>query len=314
MLDKNKYQTLLRAKIKSTIEQAKAATTFSHAGVQGAVREILIGGLFKPLLPSDIGVGTGQIIDNYGSSMSRQIDIILYDRSILPPALIDETLGLFPIESVLYTIEVKTTLNATELRAAHLSAKSVSKFGYLPGLLDENGALKDHPIERARSVIFALGSDLTGNRLSEAERYKKLYKEDFAHLRAICVVGRGYWYDNGEHWINLVGKNEYDEVLAFIGGVTNTYKGVSKSRHNPLLGNYVIPKSEPVISIESRKSIRVPVSCKECGAERQFKPIIGKMDLTVNGTITCSDPCPSCGGVMLSAPGTYKFINGELAS
>jgi|APLak6261659701_1056019.scaffolds.fasta_scaffold15522_2 hypothetical protein len=85
MVNKNQYQALLRAKIKSAIEQARAASVFTHQGVKGAVLEILIGSLFRPLLPPDIGVGTGQIIDCYNSPMSRQIDIILYDSSILPP-------------------------------------------------------------------------------------------------------------------------------------------------------------------------------------------------------------------------------------
>ncbi|MCK9396453.1 MAG: hypothetical protein M0Q44_12780 [Methylobacter sp.] len=203
MTDKNQYQALLRAKIKSAVEQARAASAFTHQGLKGTVLEILIGELFKPLLPSDIGVGTGQIIDAYKSPMSGQIDIILFDRSILPPVLIDEKTGIFPIESVLYTIEVKTTLNATELSSAHESAKRLAKFGYLPGLTDETGKEKDHPVKKARSVVFALGSDLSGVRLNEAQRYKNLYGEEPAHLRAICVAGREYWYDDGDHWRGL---------------------------------------------------------------------------------------------------------------
>ena len=313
MTDRNQYQALLRAKIKSAIEQARAASAFTHQGVKGAVLEILIGELFKPLLPSDIGVGTGQIIDSYKSPMSGQIDIILFDRSILPPVLIDEKTGIFPIESVLYTIEVKTTLNATELSSAHEAAKRLMKFGYLPGLQDETGKEKNHPVEKARSVIFALGSDLSGTRLNEAQRYKNLYGEESAHLQAICVVGREYWYDNGEHWRGLEHTNEYDEVLAFIGGVTNTYKEVSKSRHNPLLGNYIVPKGTFLTSVESRKVVRLKITCDSCGKETMFKPNFGDMDVVINGAISNLDPCPDCGGKMSSVTGTYKFVKGDLA-
>lgn len=312
MTDKNQYQALLRAKIKSAIEQARAASAFTHQGVKGTVLEILIGGLFKPLLPSDIGVGTGQIIDAYNSPMSGQIDIILYDKSILPPVLIDERTGIFPVESVLYTIEVKTTLNASELSSAHESAKKITTFGYLPGLKDDFGKQKDHPIEKVRSVIFALGSDLSGNRLTEAQRYKNFYREEPAHLRAICVAGKEYWYDNGENWVGFAHSDNYDEVLAFIGGVTNTYKNVSKSRHNPLLGNYVMPENIFSISTESRKVARVKITCNGCGKETMFKPNLGKMNIVVAGAIKNSEPCPNCGGTMNSATGTYKFINGEI--
>lgn len=312
MPDSNPYQALLRSKIKAAIEKARAASVFSHQGVKGSVLEILIGELFKPLLPADIGVGTGQIIDCYKSPMSPQIDIILFDKSILPPVLIDERLGLFPVESVLYTIEVKTTLNATELRAAHQSAQKLSEFGYLPGLTDELGREKNHPIERVRSVVFALGSDLTGTGMSEAERYRKLYADEPAHLRAICVAGKEYWYDDGDHWIGAAFTDEFDEVLAFIGGVTNTYKKVSQSRHDPLLGKYIIPDMTDLATIESRKIVRVPIRCEGCGKEAMLKPNVGKVNLVVNGALINSEPCPDCGGKMSSVEGQYKFINGEL--
>lgn len=312
MPNSNPYQALLRSKIKAAIEKARAASAFSHQGVKGAVLEILIGELFKPLLPADVGVGTGQIIDCYNTPMSPQVDIILYDKSILPPVLIDERLGIFPVESVLYTIEVKTTLNATELRAAHQSALKLSKFGYLPGLTDEIGKDKNHPVERVRSVIFALSSDLTGTGISEADRYKKIYGNDPAHLRAICVAGTEYWYDDGDSWIGAKFTDEFDEVLAFIGGVTNTYKKVSQSRHNPLLGKYIIPDMAGLATIDSRKVVRIPIRCEGCGVETMFKPNVGAMNLVVNGALINSEPCPECGGKMSSAEGVYNFINGEL--
>ena len=311
MLDKNQYQALLRAKIKAAITNAHAASAFTHQGVKGGILEILISDLFKPLLPADIGVGTGQIIDAYNSSMSGQIDIILYDKSILPPVLFDEKTGIFPIESVLYAIEVKTTLNATELAAAHVAAEKINKFGYLPGLTDEFGIEKNHSIEKARFVIFALGSDLTGKKLNEAQRYKKHYGDGTAYIRAICVAGREYVYDNGEYWVGLEKNNEYDEVLAFLGGVTNTYKDVAKSRHNPLLGNYVVPENPVLIFDESRKINRLKIACVGCGKEAMFKPNFGKQDIVVNGKISSSDPCPNCGKEMSSEAGIYNFVNGD---
>lgn len=312
MPDKNQYQALLRSKIKAAIIQAKAASAFSHNGVKGKVLEILIGELFKPLLPADIGVGTGQIIDCYKSPMSPEIDIVLYDKSILPPVLLDDHIGIFPIESVLYTIEVKTTLNASELSSAHKSAENISKLAYLPGLKDDFGKEKNHSIEKARSVLFSLGTDLSGTGLTEAQRYKNLYGEGSAHLRAICVAGKEYWYDNGEYWLSTKPIEEFDEILAFIGGVTNTYKEVSKSRHSPLLGNYVVPDASSFTMIESRKVTRISFKCDRCSKETMIKPNFGKMDLVVNRAFVHSELCPDCGGKLNSALGTYKFVKGEL--
>lgn len=313
MAVKNQYQNLLRSKVKSAISQAQAAAGFSHQGVKGTVLELLISQLFEPLLPADIGVGTGQIIDAYGGKMSGQIDIILYNKAILPPILLDDKLGIFPIESVLYTIEVKTTLNATELRIAHESAKNLAgNFGYLSGLKDEQGKEKHHSIEKLRSVVFALNSDLTGSDLNEAERYRKLYGEDTAHIRAICVAGKEYWYDNGNYWVGFKDGLNFDEILAFIGGVTNTYRSVSISRGQPCLGHYIVPEAKGFVATKFRDVASVKVTCEGCGLEGDMLPEIGVIDITVNGALFTKDKCPSCEGTMKSASGTYVFKKGVL--
>lgn len=313
MAVKNQYQDLLRSKVASAISQAQAAAGFSHQGVKGSILELLISQLFAPLLPADIGVGTGQIIDSYSGKMSGQIDIVLYNKAILPPILVDDRLGIFPIESVLYTIEVKTMLNASELRMAHDSAKDLAgNFGYLPGLKDELGKEKHHSIEKLRSVVFALNSDLSGTGLNEAERYRKLYGEDLAHIRAICVAGKEYWYDNGNYWVGFKDNEKFDEVLAFIGGVTNTYRTVSSSRGQPCLGNYIVPEAKRFVATKSRDEPSVKVACEGCGLQGEMVPKIGAMDITVNGALSAKDKCPNCEGSMKSESGTYVFEKGKL--
>ncbi len=313
MAVKNQYQDLLRSKIVSAVSQARAAAGFSHQGVKGTVLELLVSQLFEPLLPSDVGVGTGQIIDSYTGKLSGQVDIILYNRAILPPILMDEKVGIFPIESVLYTIEVKTTLSASELRMAHDGAKNLARnFGYLPGRKGDDGKEQHHPVEKLRSVVFALNTDLTGSGLNEAERYRKLYGGGTAHIRAICVAGKEYWYDNGNHWIGFKDGQEFDEVLAFIGGVTNTYREVADSRGQPCLGHYVIPEAKSFLATKSRDVPSVTLNCEECGLEGDMIPDIGAMNITVNGALSAKEKCPSCGGKMTSESGTYVFKNGEL--
>jgi hypothetical protein len=100
--------------------------------------------------------------------------------------------------------------------------------------------------------------------------------------------------------------------LAFIGGVTNTYKKVSRSRHEPLLGNYVVPNTACLSPIESRKVVGIKIVCAGCGKEEMFKPNIGNIDIVINGAISNSEPCPNCGGKMSSIISTYRFVKGEL--
>jgi len=240
MNDKNQYQAILRGKVASAIAEARSAEGVTHPGVKGSILEILLSKLFRPLLPSDIGVGTGQIIDAYGNKPSNQIDIVIYDKEILPPILIDDKTGFFPIESVLYTIEVKTTLDHAGLVSSHNSAKNINKsFNYLPGKIDANGRRNEHPVIDPISVIFALNSNLQATGMSEARRYLDMHKNDYSYLKAICVAGREYSYESKGGWTSLRNAEDYDEVLNLIAGITNTYRKISQSRGFPLLGHYV---------------------------------------------------------------------------
>jgi|TARA_R110002124_G_scaffold26399_1_gene95030 hypothetical protein len=249
----------------------------------------------------------------YTGKTSTQIDIILYDKSILPPVLFDESTGIFPVEAVLYTIEVKTTLSKKDLRIAHESAKKLNSFSYLPGLENEDGTDKHHSIDKVKSVVFALNSTLTGNNLTEAERYKSIYYPDeFPYLISICVVGDAYWFNNGRVWIYHKGENEYDEVLSLIGGVSNTYKSVARSRNYPKLGKYIISTEGWGAGPTSRDFNGINVTCNMCGTESIQFPHFGMQSITINGFINIEEPCV-CGGKLSSKEGSYKVVNGELA-
>jgi hypothetical protein len=108
------YRAMFKARVQAAVAMATAVKNAPppaskvHPGVQGQIREILVRELFRPLLPPDIGVGTGQLIDRC-NNLSPETDIILFDRRLAPPMMLNESLGLFPIESCLFVVEVKTT-------------------------------------------------------------------------------------------------------------------------------------------------------------------------------------------------------------
>jgi hypothetical protein len=56
------YHRLFRERIQYAIASARAVQPLEHSGVKGAIREVLIADLFRPLLPADIGVATGILI------------------------------------------------------------------------------------------------------------------------------------------------------------------------------------------------------------------------------------------------------------
>lgn len=103
----------------------------------------------------------------------------------------------------------------------------------MPGRRDQKGKQTHHPIEKARSVIFTLSSDLSSKGLNEAERYSSIYGKDYPFIRAICVANKEYWWQNRGTWIKVPGNEGFDETIALTGGVSNTYKWVAKTRGYP---------------------------------------------------------------------------------
>ena len=81
------YRDLILARVQAAVGAAKAVTNITHKGLKGQLREIVIRDLFSPLLPSDVGIGTGEII-SANNRQSGQQDVVIFDKSILPPILL----------------------------------------------------------------------------------------------------------------------------------------------------------------------------------------------------------------------------------
>ncbi len=228
------YRALFVSRVAGAIRAARAVTPITHTVVKGTIREILLRDLFRPLVPSDLGIGTGQIatLDN---RLSPQQDVVIYDRRILPPVLFEGTTGLFPVESVLAAVEVKTTLTAAELREAHENAAIVNGYTYYHG--DEESPRN---VKHVMSEVFALDSDLAASGKTELERYREIDSTDDPPLRAICVVGRGYWFVYDREWRFEPPNDDHQEVLEFIAGLFDTFTKVAQSRPHPGLARYLV--------------------------------------------------------------------------
>lgn len=221
-----------------------------HQGLKGTLREIVIGSLFNPILPTGVEIATGKVVAHDGQ-VSAQIDLILHSQTILPPALYDEKNGFVPVESALYTVEVKSRLTAEGLDEAISNARSVRS---LPILQTEHWLptlVQNNPIQRISTTtpypvnaLFAFGSDLTGGKKSELDRYReKDFNADTAPaVQAICVVGKGYWYSKKDGgWKYLPASPDLDELMSFLGGLTNTLPQLIAWKGRPRLGNYLDP-------------------------------------------------------------------------
>lgn len=95
-----------------------------HRGEQGRANELTLFRLLESLLPMGVAVGSGVVFDSSGQA-SGQCDIILYNAASQPRFLAQTTQFLFPVETVLAVIEVKTTLDEEEIELVVESKKKV---------------------------------------------------------------------------------------------------------------------------------------------------------------------------------------------
>ena len=121
----NPIRRHLIAEIDSLIAHSSQAKEESHAGLKGTIREFLVNRIIQPILPPDVGVlQNGKIVDAYRGE-SREIDIALYMRRLMPSIAVGT--GYIPIESTLCVIEVKSTVSATEIRDTIEKIKAIRR-------------------------------------------------------------------------------------------------------------------------------------------------------------------------------------------
>lgn len=230
------YRSRLINDVAYAVAEARNAVLANHPGLIGRIRELVATKLLTPMLPAGFSIGTGKIVDTEGRQ-GAETDLIIYNRSVLPPVLYSERDGIFPVESCYYAIEVKSQLTAANIRDA------IGKGGALLNLNWTGKQPTEYP-NRAPVVLvlFAFDSDLAVSS-SEIERYTEhdpTWDRDPV-LKALCVVGRGYWYhkqsDNG--WVGCGPTAEHDEVIDLVSGIVNTILKSPTSQRAALLGHYL---------------------------------------------------------------------------
>jgi hypothetical protein len=236
------YLDLILGPVKAALDAAKGVSNINHKVLKGQLREILVRELFRPLLPSDVGVGTGKIISSDNRQSTEQ-DVVIFDKRILPPILFEGVKGIFPIESVLYAIEVKSVMTANEIRTSDESATKLMGFMYRSGYYDKSDRPINHTVTKVISCVLAFDTDLTPEGKSEIERYDEIRGSEYdPALRSICVVGRGYWYWDKNQWRTWERTYDFEEVVGFIAGVMNKYREVAATRGEPRFGVYLTDK------------------------------------------------------------------------
>lgn len=127
------YRTVLStAQHKMSTSIAQIRNSIPHAGETGDLVERVFRSQLQEVLPEKVGVANGFVVDSKGG-VSRQMDIILYDRLNTPRIFTSEGAQMFPVESTYACGEIKTSMDSTQLGDSFekcLSYKRLSRSAY----------------------------------------------------------------------------------------------------------------------------------------------------------------------------------------
>lgn len=231
------YRDLVEARAAGMVAAAASVSNVTHNGFKGTLREIVVRDLIVPVLPPAFIAGTGQIIDAWGGT-SGQTDIVIVDRRVVPPVLLDQSNGIFPVEAVIATIEIKSKLNSTELIAGHKAAEAISKFVHAPPV-GQRTHPPSHTIEHVIPYLLAFETDLTVDGKTELARYQALHAPHDPSIRGLCVVGRGFWSFGSAKWHDSTCAGGQGEVVGFVASLVNLCQRVAQTRLQPSMLDYL---------------------------------------------------------------------------
>ncbi|WP_157157569.1 DUF6602 domain-containing protein [Diaminobutyricimonas sp. LJ205] len=147
----------------------------SHQGEKGRANELTVAEFLGRLLPPNLGIGSGLIIGADGSQ-SRQCDMIVHDIHKHPQLFSQTTQFVHPAETVVMTVEVKTTLDAEEVQRIGRNTTSVRS---------SRPASKDAPAPLVCVFAFSTSASAT----TTLKWFENLSPESRPDL--VCVVNPG---------------------------------------------------------------------------------------------------------------------------
>lgn len=191
----------------SLLAISKIPANSGHTLHKGTPREAFIKEYLESHLPSNVAIGTGEIIDanSKPGQMRNQYDIVVYKRSY-PKLDFGGGISGFLIESVVATIEVKSVLTQAEFakavsaarNAKALTPNAVSSFssGYIPPAILNYVVAYDGPANM-KTVHGWIGPEYAKlglpNTPLPTDADKRISTPAEA-IDAVFVLGKGFMY------------------------------------------------------------------------------------------------------------------------
>lgn len=228
---KNYLFERLRGDALAALARSEAQENIVHAGLRGRFREIFVTDLLSPWLPPVCACGTGTIICGKTNTyrIGTQDDIIIYDKSSMPPILVGSSgeEGVFLFNGVLLRIEVKSTLRNKDLKRFANSSVSLSKMGFTVTPIHK----KKEVLFGVLNMIFAFASDLHTKAENEFERFQQIFHDtqgyEIGMISAVCIAGKGFWLlqhnkDKEVAWHKLKSDDPGEQMVHFISMISSS--------------------------------------------------------------------------------------------
>ncbi|MDE0004805.1 MAG: hypothetical protein OXQ29_19110 [Rhodospirillaceae bacterium] len=137
-----------------------------HAGEIGDLVERVFRSQLQELLPERIGVSNGFVVDSK-ENVSRQMDLILFDRHNTPRIFSSAGAQMFPVECTYACGEIKTDMNSSQLADSFekcLSYKKLCRSAYheFNSPLKYSHTLFGRHYDHWQSIFFCIAASSTG--------------------------------------------------------------------------------------------------------------------------------------------------------
>lgn len=221
------------ALIKSAIGKSDAVSNLEHNLIKGVIRECIISDILSEILPSQFKAGTGIIVNGDGDQ-SKQTDIIIYDNRILAPFMQKYSVSLYPIESVIATIEVKTRLYKKDIEKTNRDAHIIRQMFKPPNnIIQANKNWKEVYNKNSRPLCSIIGFYGKGpNGLLNSNTGKTLLSEKAGDLFGICLVNQYSWLNLPPlgGWKPRLCDNTNEETKRFFAVLLDNILTISQAR------------------------------------------------------------------------------------
>jgi hypothetical protein len=215
-----RYSTAI---VSGLVEKIHALSELRHNLTKGELRELFVNEVMSSFLTNQFGIGSGIIINQYGLQ-SHQNDILIYDNRVLPPFIKEQNIGVYPVESILGVIEVKTNLTR------HSLLKTESKFKDLRERIC-NPKYSYYNTAGHIPICGIIGFYGNGSKEVKDSYGANWLNENFKNLFAICLVGRFSWLRTKGWSICQHDPQTYEETKRFIAAILDNIR--TKSNRPP---------------------------------------------------------------------------------